>query len=180
MQVVATNIGTVKQINYKGKKVITGIYKFPVTDPIFLGNLDVANDAVIDRRYHGGIDQAVYLYGENHYKYWQNLYPNLNWHYGMFGENLTVADVDETKLKVGTVFQLGDVLLEVTKPRTPCSKLAMVFDSTEILKQFWNSTKSGFYCKVLKNGFVKKGDVFILKKEDKNKPTIAEVYNTKK
>ena len=180
MKVISVNIGERKVINYKGKIVETGIFKFPVNQPIFLGKEDVENDVVIDRKYHGGIEQAVYGYSQNHYEYWKELYPNLDWNYGMFGENLTISNFEETEIFVGNTYKLGKVLLEVTKPRDPCYKLGIRFGTQEIVKQFWNSTKCGIYFKVLQTGNVVVGDELILVNQAENSPTIAEVYETKK
>lgn len=180
MKVVSVNLGERKVLNYKGKIVETGIFKFPVNQPIFLGKEDVENDAVIDRKYHGGIEQAVYGYSQNHYAHWKELYPNLDWNYGMFGENLTISNLEETEIFVGSTYKLGEVLLEVTKPRDPCYKLGIRFGTQEIVKQFWNSTKCGIYFKVLQTGNVKVGEELILVNKTENSPTIAEVYDTKK
>ena len=98
MKVISVNIGERKVLNYKGKIVETGIFKFPVNHPVFLGTEDVENDAVIDRKYHGGIAQAVYGYSQNHYAYWKVLYPDLDWNYGMFGENLSISNLEETEI----------------------------------------------------------------------------------
>ncbi|MBK5209153.1 MAG: MOSC domain-containing protein [Flavobacteriaceae bacterium] len=180
MKVISVNIGERKVLNYKGKIVETGIFKCPVNHPVFLGAEEVENDAVIDRRYHGGIDKAVYGYSQNHYAYWKGLYPNLDWNYGMLGENLTISNLEETQIFVGNTYKLGEALLEVTKPREPCYKLGIRFGTQEILKQFWNSTKSGIYFKVLQTGKVNVGDELILVSQPKNSQTIAEVYESKK
>lgn len=180
MKVVSVNIGEKRSVNYKGKIIETGIFKKPVNAPIFLDVEDVKDDVVIDRKYHGGINQAVYAYSENHYSYWKELYPNLNWNYGMFGENLTISNLEETEIYVGDTYKLGEVILEVTKPRQPCMKLGIVFEAQNILKQFWNSTKSGIYFKVLQTGSVTVEDKMILIKKSENNPSIAEVYETKK
>ena len=71
MRIISTNIGADKKIDWKGKIVTTGIFKFSVQQPIFLDKEDVKGDAVIDRKYHGGIDQAVYGYAENDLIYFQ-------------------------------------------------------------------------------------------------------------
>jgi len=180
MKVVSVNLGEKKIINYKGKIVETGIFKYPVQKTIFLGEEDVVNDAVIDRRYHGGIEKAVYGYSENHYDYWKNLYPDLDWQYGMFGENLTISNLEETEIQVGNQYKLGETIIEVTKPREPCYKLGLRFGTQQVLKQFWNSTKSGIYFKVVKTGNIVIGDEMVLIKKAINTPTIAEVYETKK
>jgi len=180
MKVISVNLGERKVLNYKGKIVETGIFKFPVNQPIFLGTEDVKNDAVIDRKHHGGIEKAVYGYSQNHYAYWKALYPNLDWNYGMFGENLTISNLEETEIFIGNTYKLGEVLLEVTKPREPCYKLGIRFGTQKILKQYWNSTKCGVYFKVLQTGNVAVGDELILVNKAENSPTIAEVYEMKK
>lgn len=180
MKVISVNIGELKVINYKGKIVETGIFKYPVNQPVFLGTEVVKNDVIIDRKHHGGIEKAVYGYSQNHYEYWKELYPNLDWDYGMLGENLTISNLEETEIYVGNTYKLGEVLLEVTKPREPCYKLGIRFGTQEILRQFWNSTKCGIYFKVLQTGNVKVGDELILVHKAENSPTIAEVYETKK
>ena len=180
MKVMSVNIGKKKSINYKGRVIETGIFKLPVKHPIFLDIEDVENDVVVDRRYHGGIDQAVYGYSEDHYKYWKGLYPNLDWEYGMFGENLTISNLEETEIHVGSIYKLGETILEVTKPREPCMKLGLRFGTQKILKQFWNETKSGIYFKILKTGNVEIGDELTLSYNSETSPTISEVYKSKK
>ncbi len=176
MKVVSTNIGKGEIHQWKGKITETGIFKNPTTTPIFLGLEDVENDAVVDRKYHGGIDQAVYAYSENHYEYFKKLYPQLIFDFGMFGENLTIANLDETTICVGDVYQLGTAIVEVTKPREPCFKLIFRFQNEAIVKQFWDTTFSGVYFKVLQTGTVQTGDVLEMIEKSVNQPTIAEVY----
>ena len=101
MKIISTNIGKPKVVNCKGKMVETGIFKYPVNQPIFLGSEDVENDHVMDRRYHGGVDKACYLYSADHYGYWQKLYPNLEMLFGIFGENLTVEGLHEAQVNNG-------------------------------------------------------------------------------
>ncbi|MGB5242674.1 MAG: MOSC domain-containing protein [Lutimonas sp.] len=180
MRVVSVNLGKRKSVTWKHKTYETGIYKYPVEEPVFLGQDHVEKDDVIDRKFHGGIEQAVYAYGENHYPFWKNLYPKLDFTYGLFGENLTVNDLWEESIFVGDVYSLGETILEVTKPREPCVKLGIRFNDVKVIKQFWETTKSGVYFKVLKTGFVKSGDEFVLQSKTTNTPSIAEVFMSKK
>ena len=180
MKIQSTNIGEKRTINWKGKMITTGIFKFPVDHPIFIDSEIVRGDVICDRKYHGGIDQAVYGYSEKHYPYFKNLHPNLDWNYGMFGENLTIDNLDETQIRVGDIFKVGETILEVTKPRQPRMTLGVRFDTMNIVKQFWNSTMSGVYFKVLQTGFVKVGDEFEQLKSCLENPTIAEVYEMKR
>jgi len=176
MKIVATNIGERQEINWKGKLVTTGIFKYSVDKPIFLDTEDVKDDAVCDRENHGGILQAVYGYSLKHYDYWQKLYPDLKFENGIFGENLTVDDLDETKIHQGDTFKLGETILEATVQRNPCFKLGIRFNNMKVVKQFWNTTFCGVYFKVIQTGFVKAGDVFEQIKSCPENPTIADLY----
>ncbi len=180
MKIIATNIGEKKEVLWKGKTITTGIFKYSVEKPIFLDIEDVKEDVVIDRKYHGGIDQAVYGFSLKHYDYFKKLHPNLKWQFGMFGENLTIDNLDETNIHVGDTFKVGEAIVEVTKSRQPCMTLGVRFNDMKIVKQFWNTTMCGVYFKVLKTGNVKTGDEFEQLKHCPNNPTIAEVYISKR
>jgi MOSC domain-containing protein YiiM len=171
MQITSTNIAKPTTILFRGKKVITGIYKTPTQEPIYLGKSDVKDDEVTDRRYHGGEFKACYLFSENHYEYWKNLYPNLDWNWGMLGENLTVHGLDETKIHIGDIYKVGEALIQITQPREPCYKLGVKFGSQHVLKQFIEHGYSGTYIRVLEEGFVKAGDTFTLIEPAKNSIT---------
>lgn len=179
MKLISVNIGKKRTVPWKGKDVETGIFKYPVDEGIYLGIENVENDVVIDRRFHGGVNKAVYGYSEKHYDYFKELHPDLDWNYGMFGENLTFSDLDEEEITVGSVYELGESILQVTEPRQPCFKLGIRFKSTDIITQFWNSTKSGIYFKVLHSGIVKPNDILIEVKKLNSMPTIAQIYSNK-
>lgn len=177
MHITSTNIAKPTTIIYRGKKVVTGIYKTPTNEPIYLGKSDVKDDEVTDRKYHGGEFKACYLFSENHYDYWKNLYPDLDWHWGMFGENLTVNGLDETKMMIGDVYKIGKALVQITQPREPCFKLGVKFGSQKVVKQFVNHGFPGTYIRVLEEGFVKTGDEFILVEPAKNSLTTHQFYD---
>ncbi|OYX27731.1 MAG: sulfurase [Flavobacteriales bacterium 32-35-8] len=177
MKVTSTNIAKPTTILFRGKKVTTGIYKTPTNQPIYLGKSDVKDDEVTDRKYHGGEFKACYLFSENHYNYWKNLYPDLDWNWGMFGENLTVNGLDETKLMIGDIYKIGSALVQVTQPREPCFKLGVKFGSQKVVKQFVNHGFPGTYVRVLEEGFVKTGDAASLIEPAKNSLTTYQFYN---
>ena len=176
MKIISTNIGEKKEIDWKGKLVTTGIFKYSVDKPIFLDKEDVKGDAICNRENHGGILQAVYGYSLKHYDYFKQLHPDLDFEMGIFGENLTMDDLDETKIHQGDTFKVGETILEVTVQRNPCMKLGVRFNDMKIVKQFWNTTFCGVYFKVIQTGFVKAGDVFEQIKSCPEKPTIANLY----
>ena len=177
MKIIATNIAEIKEIIYNGKKVKTGIYKYPVNTGIYLTKDEVKGDNVVDRRFHGGADKACYLYGKEAYPFWKQHYPDLEWQNGMFGENLTVLGLDERMIKIGNQYQIGEAIVEVSQPRQPCYKLGIRFGSQTIIKKFINTIYSGVYVRVLKNGWVKPEDTMELIVEKPENPSIAEVFH---
>tara|TARA_R110002049_G_scaffold3795_6_gene27681 strand:+ start:1236 stop:1874 length:639 start_codon:yes stop_codon:yes gene_type:complete len=177
MKIIATNIAKPTTILWNGKEETTGIYKTPTNHPVYLGKTDVKNDSVTDRKHHGGIFKACYLFSEVHYPYWKHLYPDLDWNWGMFGENLTVADMDETAMYVGDIYRIGNALVQVSQSREPCYKLGIKFGNQNILKKFIQHGFSGTYISILEEGFVEVGDPLILEERPKNSLTVAQLFH---
>lgn len=176
MKIVSVNIGKEKTINWQGKTITTGIYKEPVEGPIALGPFQAIGDHINNKKVHGGIDKACYAYGENHYAYWKSLYPNLDWSYGMFGENLTISDFDETDILIGDIYIVGEAIIQASQPRQPCKTFAAWFQSTEVIKQFINYDHPGVYFRVIQKGEVKVGDELTLDLRNENALTIQQIY----
>jgi len=176
VRVVSVNSGEKRTLVFNNRSVETGIFKTRVDGPIYLGSEHVKGDTIVDRKHHGGIDQAVYGYSKKHYLFWQKKYDFVGLNYGLFGENITFDDLDETKIHVGSIFRCEDVLIEATSPRFPCFKLGIVFKTQNIVKEFWEITKSGVYFKVLSSGEVRAGSEFVKVEEALKQPTISQVY----
>lgn len=175
MNIVSTNIGKPQSIEWNGKEVFTGMYKYPVPGPVFLEKENVDDDSVMDRKHHGGNDKACYLYSADHYTYWKELYPGLEMPWGMFGENLTVEGLHENTIYIGDVFQAGEATVQVTQPRQPCYKLGIRFGDSSVINQFVESGYPGVYVRILNTGFVKSGDQFTCI-EKKNSVTVQVVF----
>ncbi|MFT6867086.1 MAG: MOSC domain-containing protein YiiM [Cyclobacteriaceae bacterium] len=161
MKVVSVNIGERKKIRWRLRTIETGIFKSPV-DQIILDSTDVVNDHVVDRKYHGGIDKACYLFSADVYDYWKAKYPDLVWDWGMFGENVTVAGLNESEIFIGSTYAIGSAIIEVSEPRQPCFKLGIRFGTQKVLKDFIAAAHSGVYVRVLQSGEVKSGDEMVL------------------
>jgi len=176
MRILSTNLSIPQTIIWNEKEEQTGFYKKPVTGPVFLGFLGVNNDCVIDTVHHGGIEKACYIYSYDHYDFWKTKYPNLNFEYGMFGENLTVENLDESKIFIGDTYRIGEALIQVSQPRQPCYKLGIRFEDINIITEFVNAPFPGIYIRVLEEGFVKVGDKAIRISEEQNSFSVAELY----
>ena len=176
MKIISTNIGSEKTIQWKGQTITTGIFKLPVEEPIFLGSRGVKGDYINNLKVHGGPDKACYGYGENYYTYWKSLYPDLEWTYGMFGENLTISDVDESEIKIGDIYKVGEAIVQVSQPRQPCNKFAAKFGSMDLIKQFIDFEHPGVYFRVIQEGNVRTEDEFHLELRNKNAFSIQEIF----
>ncbi|MDC6367742.1 MULTISPECIES: MOSC domain-containing protein [Flavobacteriaceae] len=176
MEVISTNIAIPKNVQWNGKNIITGIFKYPVPEPIVLESESVAKDTIADRKVHGGIYKACYLFSSNYYPYWKEKYPDLDWNWGMFGENLTIKNLDESKLRIGNIYRLGTSLVQISQPREPCFKLGIRFGTQDILKEFIDHGYPGTYVKVLEIGEVKTGDRMVLVEESENSLTTRQFY----
>lgn len=176
MKVISTNLGTLTTFIWNGKEEKTGIFKYPTKEPLQLMANDVAKDIVIDRIHHGGINKACYLFSANYYPYWKKTYPHLAWNWGMFGENLTIEGLNESKVSIGDIYKIGAALVQISQPREPCYKLGVRFNNQAILKQFIEHGHPGTYVKILEEGIVKKGDELVLVEPSANKLTIQQFY----
>jgi len=177
MHVIAANIANPTLIEWRGKKEYTGIFKVPVNEAVFLGKEGVSGDAIADRRVHGGIDKACYLFSADHYAFWKDRYPDLDWDWGMFGENLSISGLDESKIRIGDIFKIGQALVEVSQPREPCYKLGIKFGDQNVLSEFVAHGYPGTYVRVLEEGKVCSGDELILKKPSGNSLTVKEFFD---
>ena len=177
MKVVSTNLGKPSTFEWHGKVEQTGIFKYPVSCSIFLGNLDVKKDTVIDRKHHAGEHKACYLFSKDQYDYWKDLYPNLDWDWGMFGENLTISDMNESEIRIGDIYKIGEALVQVSQPREPCYKLGIRFKNQQIIKQFIDHGYSGTYVRILEEGYVKANDEIELIEQSKNILSVKQILS---
>ncbi len=177
MEIISTNISEPTKINWRGQQMQTGIYKKPVNYPIYLGKNEVKGDTVSDRKVHGGEYKACYMFSTDRYSYWRDLYPNLPWDFGMLGENLSVSGLNEKQVLLGDIYKVGEALIQITQPREPCFKFGVKFGTQKVLKQFVAHGFPGTYVRVLKEGFVKKGNEFLLVEKAINSLSTHQFFN---
>lgn len=159
MQLISVNLGKARAVEAKSGQ--TGIYKRPTQDPVRVGTLGLESDAICDTENHGGVDQAVYLYGVPDYAWWSETLGR-ELHPGTFGENLTVSELESASLRIGDRLEVGTVVLEVTSPRIPCVTLAARMEDPRFVKRFRQAERPGVYCRVLQTGYVQVGDAVTL------------------
>ncbi|EAQ42391.1 MOSC domain-containing protein [Polaribacter sp. MED152] len=176
MKIISTNIGKPTEFIWNGKKETTGIFKTPTTEPIYLTKNDVLKDEVSNRLNHGGYYKACYIFSADHYPYWKELYPNLDWTWGMFGENLTLTNFNEKEVYLGDVFKVGEAIVQVSQYREPCYKFGYKFGTQNVLKQFIQYGFGGTYLSILKEGFVKVNDEFELIERSEKRVSVYDLF----
>jgi MOSC domain-containing protein YiiM len=156
MQLISINIGQERTIGNAKKSGRTGIYKQPVNTLIQVTSYGLAGDVICDTKNHGGLDQAIYVYGKPDYQWWSDtlgheLSP------GTFGENLTIEGLESGVFSIGDRLQIGKVILEVTAPRLPCSTLAARMGDPLFVKRYRAAERPGLYCRVILEGSIRSG-----------------------
>ncbi|ETB71531.1 MOSC domain-containing protein [Bacillus paralicheniformis] len=151
--ILSINVGKPEAIQFQNKAVSTGIYKKPASGPIFLSSTNFAGDGQGDLVHHGGAEKAVCVYPYEHYLFWEKeLQRKLE--YGAFGENLTIKGLLEDDVHIGDIFQLGEAVVQVSQPRQPCYKLTVRYGMPDMILKVQDTGFTGFYFRVLKEGFV--------------------------
>ena len=147
-------IGNVSPLPESGRP--TGKYKQPVSGCIELGLEGFKGDHQADRRVHGGPDKAVHCYPASHYARLAERFPEAASQLvpGSLGENLSSDTLDETRVRVGDIFRLGDALLQVCQPRTPCWKIDERFGAEGMAQFIAEHHLTGWYFRVLKGAIV--------------------------
>lgn len=175
MRVLSVNVGTVRAIQNGKPSGKTGIFKEPAAASVYVTAVGLVGDAICDTENHGGVDQAVYVYGANDYAWWEHslgqpLVP------GTFGENLTISDLESGQLFVGDQFRIGEIVLEVTAPRIPCVTLAARMQDKRFLKTFRAAERPGVYCRVLQEGYVNAGDSVAYQSYNGGRISVLEMF----
>jgi MOSC domain-containing protein YiiM len=132
--------------------------------------LGITGDLHSNPQVHGGPRQALLLVtSEGIEELKQQGFPL---YFGALGENLTTVGLDRRAMRIGQRYRVGEIVIELTKVRGPCSNLNVytpqiqkaVYDP-EVKAGDWGSPRwglSGFYARVLQPGVIRSGDPVVL------------------
>lgn len=135
----------------------SAIDKRPVAGRVAVHPLGLEGDVQVNKKWHGGEGQALYAYAQEDADWWAaELGRDLP--AGRFGENLRTSGIDLTAALLGERWRIGDVLVEVTAPRTPCAKLQAHWGVPRLIKRFTERGAPGAYLRVLETGDLGAGD----------------------
>jgi MOSC domain-containing protein YiiM len=150
-----------------------------VNGPVQVATLNLAGDEQSDLSVHGGVEKAVYVYPSEHYAYWKVALNGETLPWGVFGENLTTEGLLEDSVRVGDRFRIGSAEFRVTKPRQPCFKLGIRFNRMQMVREFFESKRSGFYLSVVNEGEIQEGDRIEYVEHNFAGPTIEEIVTAR-
>ena len=175
MKLVAISVGRPRDVQWRGRKAQTSIFKTPVSGRVHVRRDNVEGDQQSDLSVHGGPEKAVYAYPAEHYSFWRRELPDADLPWGAFGENFTTEGLLEDEVWIGDRYRVGTAELVVTQPRMPCYKLAIRFGHPDVVKRFLQSRRSGFYLAVEREGDVAAGDAIERLARDERRLSIADV-----
>lgn len=156
MRVSSVNLGRAGTLSNTKSTWQSGIFKHPTTEPVHITVDGLVGDTIVNTKNHGGGDQAVYIYGRPDYE-WYEAELGTALADGTFGENLTIADLHSAEFTIGDRLTIGDIVLEVSAPRTPCESLNARMGDNQFVKRFFAADKPGLYCRVITPGIVQVG-----------------------
>lgn len=176
MQLISINLSLPIETEFQGKTLRTGIFKTPVTGVQQVKKYNIAGDGQADLENHGGEHKAVYGYSRDHYAYWQETLNSTPFDYGKFGENLTIIDLDETKLCIGDELSIGSCILQITQPRVPCFKLGIAFANKHMPKLFVQQALTGIYFRVIREGQIQAGNACWVSQQGKHQLPVQTLF----
>lgn len=149
--------------------VLSGIDKKPIHIPLYVSPTGLTDDEH-DLTFHGGTDKAIHQYNHTHYQFWQSRHPQAAAKFvaGGFGENFVAEGFSEENICIGDLVRVGHhnsttsengtgCLLGVSLPRQPCFKLNQRFGIKNFAPQTHEEGKTGWYYRVVKQGFISAG-----------------------
>lgn len=180
LRTLSIQVGQPREVPTAEGPYRTGMVKARVEGPIELATRSLADDGWENLQYHGHEDQAVCCFVAQHF---QDLATELGlpaFAHGSFGDNFTVEGGNEENLRIGAVYRVGTALVEITKPRSPCSTLNRVWGSSQLAAAIGRSARTGWYLRVLEPGLVQAGDVWQLERPAvEGALTVAECWRAK-
>lgn len=154
----------------------SAVFKDPVEGPVWLSRRGLAGDAAAAPDGHGKPDQAALGYSAEHYAGWRTELKQPFLKHGAFGENLTISRLTEQTVCIGDTYSIGDARVQVSFPRAPCWKLNRRFKMNDMVQRVHDTVRSGWYLRVLVEGFVERSNFVVLEQRPHPEWTVERAY----
>lgn len=139
-------------------------------------------DQQSNKKLHGGPEKVLHQFSPLHYFTLRKHFPDGEFEPGSIGENISVDGMDDATVYIGDVWKFGEVVLQVSAPRAPCSKISQRFNIQNLDRFVGERGITGWYYRVLETGVINVGDsVTLVSREDDtvNVQTLMRCAHTK-
>ncbi|HEY1829053.1 MAG TPA: MOSC and FAD-binding oxidoreductase domain-containing protein [Acidimicrobiales bacterium] len=171
---LSVNVGMPKDVDWNGRTVFTGAWKYPVNGPRIVRKNNLDGDGQGDLQGHGGEMRAVLVYQLASYWHWQEYFDRDDLAFGNFGENLTVDGLSDEQVCIGDHYRIGTAEFEVTQPRVTCYRVGMRLGQPELPALLVSHHRPGFYMRVITQGLITAGDKIVNVKEGPGALSVAD------
>ena len=134
-----------------------GVPKLPISRG-HVSATGIEGDRQRNLKYHGGVERALCLYSLEVIEMLQaEGHPIAP---GTTGENVLISGLDWSLVKSGGKLKMGEVIVEVTRPTTPCKTIRASFKDENFMRVHHKKAPhdSRVYVRVLEIGEVHVGD----------------------
>lgn len=169
---ISVNVGATGVLSHGHREIESAFVKTPISGPAHLSRLGLPGDEHV-YEHHGGPDMALLAYPIEHYAHWRSLGLDLP-EAGAMAENLTVAGLIETEVRIGDVLACGEAQVQISQPRSPCFKLAARFSRRSLPQEIQSTGYTGFLLRVLSAGTIEAGDKVTLIERTEPSMTVAQ------
>jgi MOSC domain-containing protein YiiM len=182
-RITAVCVGEARDhVHADGREERTAIDKRAVAAAVLVGSEGLDGDTQVDRRFHGGVERAIYAYAQADADHWagalrREVPP------GMLGENLRTEGLDVSGARIGERWHTSrGVVLEVTAPRMPCRTLQGFLDVPDMIGRFTSAGRPGAYLRVIVAGEIAAGDRITVERDAaaESAPSVADVMAWRK
>lgn len=123
MAQISLFIGGISALPLSGRP--TAMLKQQALGPLELGTEGFIGDQQADRRVHGRAGKSGSPLPRCTLRQTRRAFPEAASQLlpGSLGENISCAELDETSVRIGDIYRLGNARLQVCQPRNPCWKI---------------------------------------------------------
>lgn len=171
-RLVAVSAGRAAMLRSGTRESRTAFVKAPIEGRVAVSTLGIGGDEHVYHD-HGGPDMALLVYPIEHYAHWRAVGIDLPDAAAM-AENLTVEGWPETDVCVGDTFAIGTAVVQVSQPRSPCSKIGARYGRRDLPVMVQDTGFTGYLLRVLTPGEIGAGDEMVLLERDPHGVTVAE------
>ncbi len=180
IKLISTQAGRVKSYGDKESREFLEKYwesasvKEVVNGKVFVGKTGLTGDEVADKIHHGGEEKAVFANSYENYVEWAEFLGLDTIPFGALAENLTISGLHESSVCLGDMHKIGSALLQVSQPRKPCWKIAARWKNKKFTNEIYTTGLTGWYYRVVEEGFVEAGDEVSVVSDDESKVSILD------